>query len=55
MVTASWVCSRHLGHCGLKEKKKIQVKTVATFLAIKQTLEILGHSGNKKLNIGSRK
>ena len=32
-----------------------QVKTVATFLAIKQTLEILGHSGNKKLNTGSRK
>lgn len=38
-----------------KKKKKIQVKTVATFLAIKQTLEILGHSGNKKLNTGSRK
>ena len=54
MVTASWVCSRHLGHCGLK-KKKNSGETAATFLAIKQTLEILGHSVNKKLNTGSRK
>lgn len=38
-----------------KKKKKNSGETAATFLAIKQTLEILGHSVNKKLNTGSRK
>ena len=37
------------------KKKKNSGETAATFLAIKQTLEILGHSVNKKLNTGSRK
>lgn len=47
MVTASWECTRQIGHCGLK-KKKNPGRIVATFLAIKKALESLGHFGEIK-------
>lgn len=47
MVTASWACTRQLGYCGFVfflNPGRIE----ATFPAIKQVLEILGHSGEKR-------